>query len=112
MGLQLFFISWLFMVRFSNGFQLNDGNTLLNTVLVSDIFFIFVILRITAFPHAFVSPYISVLNVKVHEGYSPNYTYYHCSFASIFRLIRARWEISEFQKLIAPRKKKFEPKMI
>ena len=44
MGLQLFFISRLFMVRFSNGFQLNDGNTLLNTVLVSDksqIFFFF-----------------------------------------------------------------------
>ena len=39
MGLQLFVISQLFMVRFSNGFQLNDGNTLLNTVLVSDIYF-------------------------------------------------------------------------
>ena len=36
MGLQLFFISRLFMVRFSNGFQLNDENILLNTVLVSD----------------------------------------------------------------------------
>ena len=62
MGLQLFVISRLFMVRFSNGFQLNDGNTLLNTVLVSDkaqiYFFIFVMLRMTAFPHAIVSPYI------------------------------------------------------
>ena len=44
MGLQLFFISRLFMVLFSNGFQLNDRNTLLNTVLVSDkaqIYFLF-----------------------------------------------------------------------
>ena len=44
MGLQLFFISRLFMVLFSNGFQLNDGNTLLNTDLVSDkaqIYFLF-----------------------------------------------------------------------
>ena len=29
-GLQLFFISRLFMVRFSNSFPQNDGNTLLN----------------------------------------------------------------------------------
>ena len=44
MGLQLFVISQLFMVRFSNGFQLNDGNTLLNSVLVLDkaqIYFLF-----------------------------------------------------------------------
>ena len=34
--LQLFFISRLFMARFSNGFQQNDGNTLLSTVLMSD----------------------------------------------------------------------------
>ena len=35
MGLQLFFISRLFMVRFANGFQQSDGHTLLSTVLVS-----------------------------------------------------------------------------
>ena len=42
--LQLFFISRLFMVRFSYGFQQNDGNTLLSTVLVLDeaqIYFLF-----------------------------------------------------------------------
>ena len=42
--LQLFFISRLFMVRFSNVIQQNDGNTLLSTVLVSDkaqIYFLF-----------------------------------------------------------------------
>ena len=61
MGLKLFFISQLFMVRFANGFQQNDGNTLLSTALVSykaQIFIFFFMLRITAFPHAFVSPYI------------------------------------------------------
>ena len=36
MGLQLFFISRLFMVRFANGFQENDGDTLLSTILLSD----------------------------------------------------------------------------
>ena len=36
MGLQLFVISLLFMVRFANGFQENDGNTLLTTVVMSD----------------------------------------------------------------------------
>ena len=44
MGLQLFFISRLFMVQFANGFQQDDGNTLLSTVLVSymaQIYFIF-----------------------------------------------------------------------
>ena len=44
MGLQLSFISRLFMVRFANGFQQDDGNTLLSTVLVSymaQIYFIF-----------------------------------------------------------------------
>ena len=35
-GLQLFFISQLCMVRFSNGFQQNDGNKLLSMVLMSD----------------------------------------------------------------------------
>ena len=44
MGLQLFFISRLFMDRFANRFQQNDGNTLPSTVLVSDkaqIYFLF-----------------------------------------------------------------------
>ena len=44
MGLQLFFISRLFKVRFSNGFQENDGDALPSTVLMSDkakIYFIF-----------------------------------------------------------------------
>ena len=36
MGLQLFFISRLFMVRFANGFQENGGDTLLSTILLSD----------------------------------------------------------------------------
>ena len=36
MGMQLFFISRLFMVRFANGFQQNDENRLLSTVLMSD----------------------------------------------------------------------------
>ena len=36
MGVQLFFISLPFMVRFANGFQQNDENTLLSTVLMSD----------------------------------------------------------------------------
>ena len=43
-GIQLFFVSQLFMVQFSYGFQLNDGNILLSTVLVSDkaqIYFLF-----------------------------------------------------------------------
>ena len=35
MGLQFFFISLLFMVRFSNGFQQNDGDTLLIAVPMS-----------------------------------------------------------------------------
>ena len=47
------------MVRFANGFQENDGNTLLTTVGMSDkALFFFSMLRITAFPHAFVSLYI------------------------------------------------------
>ena len=59
MGLQLFFISRLFIVRFSNGFQENDVDTLLSTVRMSDkIYFFPFMLRITAFPHAFVSLYI------------------------------------------------------
>ena len=36
MGVQLFFISLPFMVPFANGFQQNDENTLLSTVLMSD----------------------------------------------------------------------------
>ena len=56
MGLQLFFISRLFMVRFANGFQQDDGNT--RVIYGSNIFHFFFMLRITAFPHAFVSPYI------------------------------------------------------
>ena len=56
--------------------------------------------------------YISVLNVKVYEDLRSNYTYYHCSFASIFRLIQALWEIPEFQKLITPKINIFEPKII
>ena len=60
MGVQLFFISRLFMVRFANGFQQNDENTLLSTFLMSgsNIFFIFFMLRITAFPLVFLSLYI------------------------------------------------------
>ena len=68
MGLQLLFRSRLFMVRFSNGFQQND--TLLNTVLMPDKAQVCVfpfMLRITAFPLLF-QDYISVSNVKIHEG--------------------------------------------
>ena len=91
-GIATFFISRLFMVRFANGFQENDGDTLLSTVRLSDkakIYFIFPLCwESLPFP-MFLLAYLSVLNVKVHGGWSPNYTYYHCSFASIFRLIRA-----------------------
>ena len=41
----------------------------------------------------------------LYEDLLSNYAFYHCSFASIFRMIRACWEISEFQTLITPRKK-------
>ena len=77
MGLQLFFISRLFMVLFSNGFHLNDGNTLLNTFLMSykaQIYFLFLsCLESLPFPMLELA-HISVLNVKVHEGYSSSFT--------------------------------------
>ena len=76
MGLQLFFISRLFMLRFANGFQQNDGNTLLSTVLMSykaQIYFF----------------YLHVEN--------------HCLSPCFCKPIYLFWEISEFQKLITPR---------
>ena len=61
MGLQLVFISRLFMVRFANSFQQNDENTLLSTFFMSDkaqTSFMFFMLRITAFLLGFLSLYI------------------------------------------------------
>ena len=70
-------ISQLFMVRFSNGSQQNDRDTLLSTVLLSykakTYFsclhgFFMVLHENHCLSPAFLSQYISVSNVKIHEG--------------------------------------------